>query len=308
MIPEITVIVPTHNPAIERFRATLEGLRRQTFATDRWAVLVVDNASDSFPAPAGYHDVRPPNFLIVREPQLGLTSARRCGMRNSQSALVVFADDDNVLAPDYLANVAAVFASHGRLGLAGGKSVPRFEAEPPEWAREFFPLLALRDLGGEEIVASGFRTPAAPENRYPECAPIGAGMAARREALQSWLERPNSPSDRRGAELSSAGDNDLVLDALSAGWDVGYFPQLCLTHLIPATRLDPTYLGRLNRGIQKSWMQVLRLHKVSQWPTIPAWTVPLRSVKMWLVHRAWLGPAQRIRWQGACGHFEGRVR
>ena len=55
--------------------------------------------------------------------------------------------------------------------------------------------------------------------------------------------------DRTGTSLASGGDNDLVFTALHAGGEVAYFPELRLTHLIPAGRLAPDYLTRLNRGI-----------------------------------------------------------
>ena len=81
---KLTVIIPTHNPCLERFRETLRGLP----ATDtEFAVLV---------------------------------------------------DDDNVLAPDYLAATLHLFATHPRVGAMGGESVPEFAVKPPTWAREFY--------------------------------------------------------------------------------------------------------------------------------------------------------------------------
>jgi hypothetical protein len=134
-------------------------------------------------------------------------------------------------------------------------------------------------------------------------------MAIRRAAARQWLNDASAASlpDRQGGELTSGGDNDIVFTLLKHGWEVGYFPELSLEHLIPASRLAPDYLARLNRGIQKSWMQVLTRHDANPWPPIAAWTVPLRQAKAWFTHRAWAGPAARIRWCGACGHFEGRV-
>lgn len=35
--------------------------------------------------------------------------------------------------------------------------------------------------------------------------------------------------------------------------------------------------------------------------------VPLHQLKAWFAHRAWRGPTEYIRWQGACGHFAGRA-
>ena len=145
-----------------------------------------------------------------------------------------------------------------------------------------------------------------PLKNYPLCAPIGAGMVLRREAAQVWLDAPDPGlTDRRGGELTSGGDNDIVLTLFGAGWDVAYFPDLSLTHLIPASRLDPEYLARLNRGIQKSWVQVLARHHICPWPPIPSWTLAARHFRAWFIHRAWTSDAARIRWQGICGKFEG---
>jgi len=218
-------------------------------------------------------------------------------------------DDDNVLAPDYLQQVVRLFAEHPRVGALGGRSVPEFEREPVAWEREFLDLLSVRDLGDAPHLSQGLRPPGAAQNEYPvDAAPIGAGMALRRTAAQAWLEAGDTGlSDRRGGELTSSGDNDIVLTVMEHGWEVGYFPELSLLHLIPAGRLEAAYLARLNRGIQKSWMQVLTKHDANPWPPIPRWTVPLRQGKAWLTHRAWSGTAAHIRWQGACGHFEGRT-
>jgi len=230
-------------------------------------------------------------------------------LNQGKAAIVVLIDDDNILASDYLAHVVGLFAEQPRLGAAGGKSLPEFETMPPAWTREFFPLLALRDPGPEAAIAQSLSSTQGGFNEYPAAAaPIGAGMALRREAAAAWLTDSSrrALSDRRGSELSSGGDNDIVLTLLEHGWHVGYFPELSLTHLIPAARLDPAYLWRLNSGIQKSWMEVLRKHAANPWPPIAPWTVPLRQLKAWFTHRAWSSPAAWIRWQGACGHFEGR--
>ncbi len=113
-------------------------------------------------------------------------------------------------------------------------------------------------------------------------------------------------SDRRGVTLTSGGDNDIVLCGLQAGWHTGYFPRLRLTHLIPSGRLEAAYLARLNRGIQQSWMQVLSLHQANPWPPLSRTGALLRKMKAWFTSRAWSSPAARVRWQGACGHFDGR--
>jgi cellulose synthase/poly-beta-1,6-N-acetylglucosamine synthase-like glycosyltransferase len=306
MTPELSVIVPTHNPDPERLQRTLAGLRGQTLPVDRWEAILVDNAS-TLPVEPMVENHGPSNLRVLREPELGLTSARRSGLKAARGNIVVFADDDNVLASDYLQQSLETFARLPSVGAIGGKSVPAFAVEPADWQHAFFSLLALRDLGSSELV-SDFSPHDPAKKKYPSFAPIGAGMALRRAAVEKWLQTEVHPiSDRRGGALTSAGDNDIILRILKSGWQVAYVPQLKLTHLIPASRLDPEYLGRLNHGIQKSWMQVLTLHEINPWPTLPSWTVPLRRLKAWFTYHAWSSADARIRWLGACGHFEGRV-
>jgi glycosyltransferase involved in cell wall biosynthesis len=302
----LSVILPTHNPHPVRFMRTLQALMRQSLEGDLWELIIVDNGSSP-----PVHLPEDPSFRsrvrLVREGRLGLTYARLAGVRECRGALVVFVDDDNVLANDYLEKVIRGFERLPRVGALGGKSVGEFEAPPAEWQNEFLGLLAVRDLGPKELFSLPPGT-ASPFQAYPSCAPIGAGMAVRKAALSTWQEEAASgATDRTGSDLTSGGDNEIVLHILRAGWAVAYLPELLLTHLIPAHRLEPEYLGRINRGIQKSWTQVLARHGLSPWPPVPPWTVPLRRWKAYVRERAWRDDASRIRWLGACGHFEGRA-
>lgn len=308
MAPLISVILSTHNPHPGRLARTLRGLRAQTLPAGDWELLIVDNHSAPPLEASALGSDAPPNPRILREPELGLTAARRCGLCAATGSLLVLVDDDNVLAPDYLAHCRALFAEHARLGAAGGRSLPEFEVPPAAWVHEFLDLLACRDLGESDLIAAQLWDEARRRNEYPPCAPIGAGMVLRREAVQAWLDQPPSAlTDRRGGELSSGGDNDIILSLMQHGWQVGYFPRLNLTHLIPAARTTRDYLARLNRGIWRSWIQVLTRHDACPWAPIPQWTVPLRVAKAWFTYRAWSSPSACVRWHGARGHFEGRA-
>jgi len=303
----LSVIISTHNPHPDRLARTLKSIREQTLPVAEWETLLVDNASNPALTPATLAAESPGNLRLVTESRLGLSHARRRGFLEAHGEIVVMVDDDNVLASDYLVRALAFLEKHPDVGAIGGRSVPEFSTPPPPWQRQFDGLLALRDLGDRELFSSRRRG----ENglwEYPTCSPIGAGMVVRRAALRQWLaDDPANVTDRRGLELTSGGDNDMVFSILEAGWQVAYVPDLMLTHLIPEGRLRPDYLERLNHGIQKSWMQVLRRHGANPWPPISRWTVPLRKAKSWFTHKAWSSEAARIRWRGACGHFEGRA-
>ena len=311
MQPKLSIIMSAHNPHLGRLRSSLEGIAKQDLPLDTWEMLLVDNASTSFPSNDAIADVFPRNMRKLEEPELGLAFGRICGLTAARGDCAVLVDDDNVLDPSYLTNILNIFDAHPGVGIAGGKSLPLFEALPPPWLGEFFSLLALRDLGDEQQLSQGLRDAEATLDQYPYFAPIGAGMALRRPAWEAWLTARDVTSaitGRRGNSLASGEDCDIVFSAMRAGWEVGYFPQLTLQHLIPAGRLDPRYLERLNRGIQKSWMQLLTAHNANPWSSVSSSGAMLRKVKAWLNCNGWSGPVERIRWQGACGHFDGRIR
>jgi glycosyltransferase involved in cell wall biosynthesis len=302
---QLTVVIPTHNPHGGRLDRTLAGLRAQSLTADVWELVIVDNASTPRLGESLLGRDWTMAVRIVREPQLGLTAARLRGFNEARGAIVVLVDDDNVLAPDYLAHVVRRFTTVPNLAAAGGPVVPEWETPPPTWSAPFHGLLALRDLGPPERIARG--GPGAP---WPNFAPVGAGLAIRRadalayaDALAREPERRGL--DRTGSQLTSGGDNDLVFTALHRGGDIGYFPDLRVTHLIPAARLEPSYLARLNRGIMRSWVRVLARHGQCPWRPIAPTTVALRVAKAWIRERPWRSPAALIRWSGARGQFEG---
>lgn len=306
MLPIVSVVLCTRDPVRSRLARTLAGLSSQMLPSSQWELLLIDNGS----TPSISTAELPPhtsNIRVIVEPVPGLTAARLRGIAESRSDVIVFVDDDNVLAPNYLSDAHNLFTTLPRLGAAGGPVHPEFATPPASWITEFHGLLALHNHGVALLMQTG-----AEAADWPTFAPVGAGLCIRKEAARHYVEALNMDTtrrqlDRRGASLASGGDNDLVFTILHNGWDVGYFPTLTLRHLIPSERLTPAYLARLNRGIQRSWVHVLSLHGKCGWPAIPRWSVPLRVARAWLRSHAWRSPVHRIRWAGLRGRLEGQA-
>jgi hypothetical protein len=147
---------------------------------------------------------------------------------------------------------------------------------------------------------------------YPTYAPIGAGMAIRKQAMGIWVNLvENDPVrarfGRTGEALTSGEDNDINLTLLAAGWSIAYIPELRLTHVIPPRRLTVDYQRRIARATFRDFVRVLALHGIRPWSPISQWTVLLRKVKAWFSLRAWSGPVASIRWHNVCGQIEGRA-
>jgi GT2 family glycosyltransferase len=149
---------------------------------------------------------------------------------------------------------------------------------------------------------------------FPDCAPIGAGMVLRRDAAAAYAERieqrttgprdHGTITDRKGDSLASGGDNDICLTALEQGWQVGYLPQLTLTHLIPAGRMTLDYQRRMARDAMKSFILMLDQHGIRPWPAIPSWSVPLRVAKDYFRVQPWRGPERSLKWCMNRGRYE----
>jgi glycosyltransferase involved in cell wall biosynthesis len=303
----LSVIIPTHNPNLNRLARTLEGLEKQQLSINKWELILVDNASDNPELLPALNLAWHPNVRIIREINLGLTKARIAGIESSRGEYLVFVDDDNVLNSNYLQNAIDIFQKNPNLGAMGGKSLPEFEVTPEPWIKQFWTCLALRDLGETSLVYSYAN---ATTKDHPKFAPIGAGMALSRKAAKYYVKCISKNSerlalDRTGNSLQSGGDCDINLTILDGGWEVGYFPQLQLTHLMPANRLTKKYLAKVNYASSRSWIQVLNLHNIRPWQKIPSWTVWLRKLKAFFLYQPWKDSVAYIRWQGACGKFEG---
>jgi glycosyltransferase involved in cell wall biosynthesis len=300
---EVSVVICTFNPNKDRLNRTILALNAQTLSPDVFEIVIVDNAS-TFQIEIDYPS---PNLRFVRELRPGLTFARLRGVNETRSPIVVFVDDDNILNVDYLEILLGRFADDQALGAIGGRITPIWEiGTPPAWIDEFRDLLALRDHG--ELF---LRAVATDPLSYPLFAPVGAGMALRRDALASWIAAVTAgdgTADRTGNSLSSGGDNDIVLHVLRSGWAVAYEPRISLGHIIPPERLSREYLGRLAQDIMISWVGTLERHGIYPWRPSAAWLTELRLIRVYFVRKPWLSNSHYVRWRQSRGLILGRAR
>ena len=245
--PALLVSLCAHNPCPEFLRETLDALCQQTLPAADWLLLVVDNAST--PPLESRSDLPwPVRTRFVREERLGIASARARALREFATTgadLLLFLDDDNLLATDYLATGLRIAAREPRLGCWGGQLLPRFLSPPPSWIGPFLKYLAVFPLENELRLArfSGNYDPVPPT----------AGMFLRRAVALRYLELVESSPVRLAlggdARLRVGGeDMDLALTALDLGFEIARLPALTLTHLIPPSRLTEEYVASLLRG------------------------------------------------------------
>jgi glycosyltransferase involved in cell wall biosynthesis len=265
--PGLSVIICTHNPRADYLRRTLGGLSTQSIAADAWELLIVANATRD-PLASRVDLAWHPAPRIIAEPELGLTAARLRGIAAARTEILVFVDDDNVLAPDYLARSMAISRAWPMLGAWGcGNYVPEWESPPPPEFAPYLDYLAVHQVPRDRWSNQYFDYPATP---------AGAGMCVRTPVAIRYAESVRHDQrrkrlDRSGTGLAGCGDFDLALTAIDAGLGVGVLTELTMTHLMPAGRVEELYLLRLVEG--HAYSTVL-LHSLRN----PNFTAPRQGV------------------------------
>ena len=252
----ISVILCTHDPVDAYLRRSLAGIAGQTLDRKRYELVIVDNRSER--PISERDDVNTSGARIVREETPGLTVARQTGIAHAMFELLVFVDDDNVLAPNYLVTAIELMADP-RIGVLSGHVEPEYERAPEPWFLRFEESVAVRRLRDEHLHLT--RSP-----RFSALFPIGAGMVGRREVLREYygtLDETGRSLGRVGQRLSSAEDLDIDLFAISRGFCIGTCGRLKLRHIIPPRRTTLEYVIELHRGsarsaylVNKKWRDV----------------------------------------------------
>jgi glycosyltransferase involved in cell wall biosynthesis len=291
----ISVILCTHNPRPDYLRRVLEALDAQTLPKEEWELLLIDNASET-PLAERWGMSWHPRARHIREENLGLTSARLRGVRESCENLVIYVDDDNVLDASYLQRARALLMEHPYLSVIGaGRLEPEFEVPPSPELVPYLGYLSLRS---------------APRDLWSintddlSCVPWGAGLCVRRQVTDSYLQlvtRFNVTEllDRRGDQLFGDGDVAFSWAAAALGQGFGVFRALHITHLISADRLTQRYfLRRAHDGYLSSGV----LHYLRS-GILPGGDHS--RVEVWvrlILHGIMRGPfAMRFRWATLAG-------
>lgn len=246
-VPALSVIICAHEPHPGRLQRVLAALRAQDLPVAEWELIVVDNAS---PSPwTGQLDLTwHARARVCREDRLGLTWARLCGAAAASAGLLVYVDDDNVLAPDYLATARAIAGRWPQLGVWSGEITAEYEAPPAPELAPYLELLAICAVPRD--VWCNFR--------HAHCLPRGAGLVVRRPVVEAFGRRQAADPlrqqlGRQGVSLASGEDSDLCYTAVGFGLGLGLFQDLKLTHLIPRQRVTIDYLLRLQESMGFSW-------------------------------------------------------
>jgi GT2 family glycosyltransferase len=168
----------------------------------------------------------------IREPRVGLCSARNAGVSSSRGDILAFVDDDALPEPGWLQALLEGMDDPQVAAAGGPVLLLGLGARRPWWFdRDYLSFLSAWDLGTNRLALRDAELPR------------GTNMAFRSDVLRR-LGGFDEALDRRGESLLSGGDLDVGLRLLATGKRVDFLPSARVGHLVSPTRLRLRWMLR----------------------------------------------------------------
>jgi GT2 family glycosyltransferase len=235
MAMRTAVVVCAHTK--ERLTLTMhcvESVMAGTLRPDEMYVVVDNNPELQADLTAKLSDQE---VTVVANDGNGAADARTTALRRLLSDIVAFIDDDAWAEPDWLEKLTAPFARPDVVGV-GGRILPDWEAGAVELPPELL-----------WVVGSTYR--GHPEEPVTITRPLGASMAARRQAMEAvgWFPHEFGP---RGGKKASSNEELALFSRLRQQFGPDcllYVPGAVVHHFAPASRTNWRYL------VSRSWAE-----------------------------------------------------
>ena len=266
---QVSVIICCYNSA-NRIHDTLSHLGKQDTQGINWEILIINNASTDYTAKVSVEaweqvGLKSVSLRVIDEPIPGLVHARKKGILEAASDLLIFCDDDNWLYPDFIYNAYTIAQQNPGLGIfSPSKSYGVYEITPKEWFLRRKDMVAVYDVDLDKTAATA--------NDDVFCG--GAGMCMDHTFGLHYIEYiKNNPLramlDRKEGSLLSGGDTDLNYIAYELGYKTGLFNSLRLQHYIPKQRISRRYLLKLKYSMAYSHVLLYHINnrETNKWTT-----------------------------------------
>jgi len=228
--PFVSVIIPTFNRS-RMLRDTVQSFLDQSYARDRFEIVIVDNNStDDTPGVIGQLARESGLVRTLVERRRGAHFARNSGARTARGDILYFTDDDMIADTGLLEKIVVAFSSDSRVGAATGRILPQWQDEPPSWVLEHCrnELLSLNDRGPATIISD------------EDPGVFSCHQAVLREAFfKAGGFNPDTNAEK------FVGDNETGLNIKigELGYRFAYVGESTIRHVIPASRMNQRYLN-----------------------------------------------------------------
>lgn len=272
-----SIIICTHNPDLRLLDRLLKAILNFSIESPKYEVIIIDNNSDN-----QLSDITlVKQFLtsridayILRETTPGLTAARIRGIKAAKYDWLIFFDDDNEPQADYLFAAEKSINMYPKVGVWGPGVVDvEYIGKVNAWLRRRKTYFQQRNEDQVRYSASLHW-----KSEYP----YGTGMILQKEIAVAYAlfvqKKKYMLSDRKGKELSSGGDVQLVFTCIAMGKAAGINPEIKIRHLILPSKTSFCYLKKLVYGTASSYLMAFN-------EVYPEQRIPFSSTSNHLVMR-----------------------
>ena len=274
-VPRVTIVVCTRdNP--ELLRDCLDSILADGSRVAR-ELLVVDNGTDARTEAVTREleaSSREVPVRYTREPEIGHSKARNRGAAEARGELVLFTDDDVLVAPGWTDAIAAGF-DDPEVGAVGGRIVPDWPITPPAWLDgPHAELLTLIDYGADHrIFAAGEH-------------PLGANMAVRTALARSFDPPFDTRLGHRGLRRM-AHEEVHLMNRIRETHVLAYRADAIVAHRVARDRMD---LGFMRRTFFELGVGLGRRERLEGAPRL---SLPVRIVRAWRTFTGAIRAARR---------------
>lgn len=254
----ISIIIPTLNRA-SLLELAIKSFCLQNLSPDNFEILVVDNGStdntkditetaiNAFPS----HQIR-----YIYEPEPGLLSGRHRGALETKSDILTFVDDDIEADPNWLQAIKESF-DDPTVQIVGGRNLPKYEAEPPQWLEWFWSDHAYGKLCCElSLLDFGEQIRDIDANYV-----WGLNFSIRKSTLFELGGFHPDCIPKHLQHFQGDGETGLTIKANETAYKAIYQPQALVWHQVPESRMTYKYFERryFYQGVCNSYTEIRSL-------------------------------------------------
>ena len=239
--PGFSIVICCHNSA-EVIIPTLEAVAKLHIPESlSWEIILVDNncTDNTVELASRVCEEKKLRCTIEYETEPGLVHARKKGVEHACFQYLIFLDDDNIVARDWLGKAFSIFSAHSNVGAVGGNIKPLVTYEHPSWFRRFQGIYACGPQGKRSGIVTRSRKML-----------VGAGLAMRPSIVKSIFSShlPLFLVGRTKNTLLRGDDSEICMRCVLMGWDLWYEASMELAHNILKKRVSWEYLTEVRRG------------------------------------------------------------
>lgn len=232
--PRISLIVPSYNRS-QYLKKSLPTFINQSIHSSLYEILIIDNNSNDNTRAVVYDAMNEARvqWRYVFEERQGLHYARNRGILESSGDIIVFGDDDIEATENWLKYILREYDSNERAGIVGGKVLPRWVGNPPEWIYDY----------GDAKIHGVFAYLDKGDSRksIDDAMLFGCNFSIRKKLA---IEIGGSPPDtfpKKLKHLSGMGETEMLMRVAGMGYDIIYLPEAIVFHHADAGRATLEY-------------------------------------------------------------------